>query len=175
MKIVVKIIGVLAVLAAFFLCSLGSSRNFSDAEEIGEFQKKLDKFTANFKADFEKTGDKKSAEIFEKALADAKKQNGIKDIPSKSTFENSAMLIALLLVLSIVSAVFLFLPRVTVSMVILGITVLACLGLIMIAPDMGEKSRATNVQVAWLSIIPAFLAALCAFANAKLASPKKAL
>lgn len=172
MKIVVKIVGILAVLVAFLTCSLGSSRNFSDAEEISDFQKKLDKFTADFKNDFEKTGDKKSAEVFEKALAEAKKSAGIKEIPSKSTFENSAMLIALLLLLSVVSAVFLFLPRPTVSMVIFGIAVLASLALIMIAPDMGEKSRATNVQVAWMGIIPALLATGMAFANAKLSTKK---
>jgi hypothetical protein len=168
MKIVVKIIGVLAVLAAFLTCSLGSSRNFDDAEEIGKFEEKIEAL----KAEIKKENNDQTSELFEKAVTEAKKEAGIKDFPPKSTFENSAMLIALLLVLSIVSAVFLFLPRLTVSMVILGITVVASAILLMIAPDMGEKSRATNVQVAYMAIIPALLAAGLAFVNAKLATKK---
>jgi hypothetical protein len=42
----------------------------------------------------------------------------------------------------------------------------------MIAPDMGEKSRATNVQVAWLASLPAVVATLCAFLNARLTKKK---
>ncbi len=172
MKILVKIVGVLAVLIALLTCSLGSSRNFSDAEEITGFEQKLEKLKASVKEELKNSNGKQTAEAFEKALADAKKSAGIKDLPSKSTFENSAMLIALLMLLSVVAGVFLFLPRLTTSMIILGIAVLASLTLIMIAPDMGEKSRATNVQVAWMGIIPALLATLCAYLNAKLSANK---
>jgi hypothetical protein len=168
MKIAIKIIGVLAVLVAFLTCSLGASRNFEDAEEVSEFEKKLE----NLKAEIRKANSNQTTEAFEKAVASAKKEARIKDLPSKSVFENSAMLIALLLVLSMASGVFLFLPRVTVSMAILGLTILASVALLMIAPDMGEKSRATNVQVAYIASLPALLAALLAFANAKLSTKK---
>ncbi len=168
MKILVRILGVLAVLASFLFCTLGASRNFEDAEEVVRLNEKMDKDIEELKQNYQAGADAETTKKLEEIVAELKQSPEYKKIPSKDVFENSGMLIATLLVLALVSSVFLFLPRKIVSITLLCLSVLATVALIMIAPDMGEKSRATNVQVAWLSSLPAVSACFCAFLNALL-------
>lgn len=162
MKTLLRVFGVILVLAALVISSLGVVRNFRDAEDVAEYENPMNSEITELKAQAELlTGESKAA------VLDSIKQaeDILKDIPSKSTFTFVGVLMVVLVLTSLVSGVLLFVVREKTAKIILAVTIVAALIAIVISPNIGGglTGGASNRTVAMIAAVPAFLSALFAF------------
>jgi len=165
MKTLLRVFGVILVLVALVVSSLGVVRNFRDAEDAAEYENTMSQGNLEIKelkAQAELlTGESKAA-----ALDSIKQAEDIlKDIPSKNTFTFIGVLMVVLVLTSLVSAVLLFVVREKAAKIILAITIVSALIAIVISPNIGGglTGGASNRTVAMIAAVPAFLSALFAF------------
>ncbi|MCW4468168.1 hypothetical protein OGH69_04250 [Flavobacterium sp. MFBS3-15] len=164
MRILMRILGIIAVIVAVGMGTLGVVRNFGDAEDakesaamVEQAKKDLETMKENVKQLSGPEADEMNSEI-----ADMEE---MMDIASPGTYTTLGIMMALLALASIVSAVFLFKAGGKTAAMLLGATVVIGLAAIVLSPDFSSKYGAmSNRSVAIIVTVPAVLAALFAFA-----------
>lgn len=173
MKIVIRIVGVIAVLMAVLTCGLGTVRNFNDADAVSKYEKE----SASLKEKM-KGLDANTSKLFDKAVDSTLKDAGIDKLPSKGTFQTVGIALALLVVLSIAAGIFTFLPKPKPSTILVGIIIILSIIALSMSPSFaktGMFAKASNFNVALYATIPALIAGVCAFFNGKLFGSKTAI
>ena len=171
MKIVLRVLGLITVVVTLLICSLGAIRNFADAEDVGALESEMAASKAQIDA-MMKESEQMGASSPETLAAVKEAQDAMNSIPSKSTFTAAGSILAVLALISIVCAIFLFVYNPKVATLLLVLTVILSITVIVISPSIegGITSGATNRALAIAGAIPAFLTALFTFlANRKTA------
>ncbi len=165
MKIVLRIFGILAVIVAVGMGTLGVVRNFRDAADakefeasLGETQKEITQLKEQVK---QATGEE--ADYINEQIKDA--EDVLSQMPSSGAFTFAGILVGALALVSLVSAVFLFKKGQKKAVIILGATVVLSLLAIVISPDIdgGLTGGMSNRSIAYIVSVPAVLVALFAF------------
>ena len=164
MRILMRILGIIAVIVAVGMGTLGVVRNFGDAKDakesaplVEQAKKELETMKENVKQLSGVEADAMNSEI-----ADMEE---MMDIASPGTYTTLGILMALLALTSLISAVFLFKAGGKTTAMILGATLVISLASIVLSPDFSSKYGAmSNRTVAIIVAVPALLAALFAFA-----------
>jgi ABC-type siderophore export system fused ATPase/permease subunit len=172
MKILLKIVGVLALLISLALGFLAITRTGTDMEAAMELEAKMTE--SKNKLNEMAKGDAESEKIMKKVQSEMEGEVKKLNIPSSNTFLLLMLILGIILVLSLVSGIFLFVAKKTATTAILGILVVLSLIAYVMSPDLGDNerkytARANNKQVALLAGIPAIIVAACAFGNARIA------
>jgi uncharacterized protein YacL len=171
MKTLLKVFGILAVLAALVTCGLSITRNLGDAEDskkIGGEKAELVKTVDNYKAMIDSTFDG-AAKV--ELQAEMKKATDMLDkIPSTNTFYLMTALIIFLLIVSLYSAVLFFKSNTKTATILLAASLVLFGVLYFISPDIktGEYGPASPRSLALACGIPAVLCALFAFLISKM-------
>ncbi len=173
MKILFRVLGTIALAAALLICGLGAVRNFNDARDVVTYADEIEESRLLLQSMKEGLGDM-MGEDSEMSNTLSEGEEAMNDLPGEGTFKAAAMLMILLLVLSVVSAVFLYVPRQKVALALLALTVIGGIILIAISPsfDTGITGGATNRAIAIAAVIPAFLVALFAFLTTRVKTAK---
>ncbi len=164
MRILMRILGIIAVIAAVGMGTLGVIRNFGDAKDakesapmVEQAKKDLEVMKENVKQLSGLEADNMNTEI-----ADMEE---LLNIASPGTYTIIGILMAILALISLISAVFLFKPGHKNAVILLGAAVVASLVAIVLSPDFSSKYGAmSNRTLAIVVAVPAVLAALFAFA-----------
>jgi len=164
MRILMRILGIIAVIVAVGMGVLSANRNFTDAKDAKEMGPTLEQYRK------ELDGMKEQVKQLSGFEADSMNEEIAKaeemlNLPSPGTFTMIGVLMAILALLSIISAVFLFKPGHKTAVIILGATIVAGLVAIIISPNIStEYGPASNRTLSIVVTVPAVLAALFAFA-----------
>jgi hypothetical protein len=163
MRILLRILGIIAVLAAVGMGALGVVRNFRDANDAKESaaffeqgRKDLDMMKEQVK---NLSGEE--ADLMNEQIADAEE---LMNIPSSGTFTVIGVMMGLLVLTSLISAVFLFKPGRKTAAMVLFATIGICIIAIVLSPDFSSNYGAiSNRKLAMIVAVPAVLVALFAF------------
>lgn len=164
MRILMRILGIIAVIVAVGMGTLGVVRSFGDAKDakeaapmIEQAKKELETMKENVKQLSGLEADAMNSEI-----ADMEE---MMDIASPGTYTTIGILFVILALTSLISAVFLFKAGGKTALMVLGATVAVSLIAIVLSPDFSSKYGAmSNRTIAIIVAVPAILAALFAFA-----------
>jgi uncharacterized protein YacL len=166
MKTLLKVLGILAVLAALVTCGISITRNMNDANDsksLGGKRAELTKSVADLKAMMDSTLDGATKAGFEAELKTA--TDMMEKIPSTNTFYAMAGIIVLMLIIALYSAVLFFKNNTKTATMLLAAGVVLFLVLYFISPDIktGEYGPAAPRSLALACGIPVVLSALFAF------------
>jgi hypothetical protein len=163
MKILFRILGIIAVIAAVGIGTLGVIRNFKEAKEMKqapEFFEQARAEVATMKEQAKQLSGPEADEM-NKNIAEAEE---ILNIPSAGTFTFIGILMAVLALISLISGVFLFKPGHKITVVLLGAAIVAGAVAIFLSPgNSSEYGPASLRTLSTIVTIPAVLAALFAF------------
>lgn len=163
MKIVLRIFGIIAVLAALGMGTLGAIRNFGDAKDAKEAAPMVEQARKDLDVMKEQVKNLSGleADAMNSEIADAEE---LLNIASPGTYTFIGILMAVLALISLISAVFLFKPGHKTATILLGAAVVAGLTAIVLSPDFSSKYGAmSNRSLSIAVTIPAVLVALFAF------------
>lgn len=163
MRILLRILGIIAVLVAVGMGALTVNRNFEDAKDAKEMATTIEQYQKDVATMKEQvkamSGDEATA--MNEEIAKAEK---MLDIPSPGTFTFIGILMAVLVIVSLISAVFLFKAGHKIAVILLGVAVIAGLAAIVISPNIStEYGPASNRTLSIVVTIPAVIAAFFAF------------
>ncbi len=164
MKVLLRILGIIAVLVALGMGTLGVKRNLDDAKDAKEMGATIEQYQKEVAAMKEQV----KALSGEEATAmneEIEKAEKMLEIPSSGTFTMAAVFIVILMLLSIISAVFLFKAGHKAAVGVFGISVIVGIAAIVMAPkiEANEFSGISNHIIAMIVAIPTVLVALFAF------------
>ncbi|RZJ63379.1 MAG: hypothetical protein EOO50_16855 [Flavobacterium sp.] len=174
MKTVLRIFGVLIVLLAFLFIGLSIWRTGTDKDDLRENEIEMTLAKAQLetlkKEAASMTGESKKLMDEQIATADA----AIKEIPSESILTVIQVLFAVMFVVALAAAIFLFRPNLKFSQILLIGSVVLLLVTYFISPDIerGEYSGMNNTTLALMSGIPVIFAGLFAFLVARKSAVK---
>lgn len=171
MRILLRILGIIAVIAAVGMGTLGVVRNFRDAKDAKESAALFEQASKDLDMMKEQVKNMSGAEadLMNEQIADAEE---LVNIPSSGTFTILGVMMGLLVLTSLISAVFLFKPGHKTAAIILLSTITLSLVAIVLSPDFSSNYGAiSNRKLAMIVAVPAVLVALFAFIMRK---PKQA-
>ncbi|WP_146185878.1 hypothetical protein [Flavobacterium album] len=163
MRILMRILGIIAVLAALGMGSLGVVRNFKEAKEMQSSPEVLEQAHAELDSMKEQVKQLSGVEADEMndQIADLEK---MLDLPSAGTFTFIGILMAVLALVSLVAGVFLFKPGHKIATILLGTAIVAGLIAIFLSPgNSSEYGPASLRTLSTIVTIPAVLATFFAF------------
>ena len=163
MRILLRILGIIAVLAAVGMGALSVNRNFEDAKDAKEMAPQFEQYRKDV-ADMKEQVKALSGEEATAMNEEIEKAEKMLDIPSPGTFTLIGILMAVLALVSLVSGIFLFKPGRKIAVMLLGVAIIAGLAAIVISPNIStEYGPASNRMLSIIVTIPAVLAAFFAF------------
>jgi uncharacterized protein YacL len=171
MKTLLKVLGIIAVLAALVTCGLSITRNMNDAndsKDLGGKKAELTKSVTDLKAMMDSTLDGATKAGFEAELKKA--TDMMEKIPSTNTFYAMAGIIVLMLLIALYSAVLFFKNNNKTATMLLIASLVLFVALYFISPDIktGENGPAAQRSLALACGIPVVLCALFAFLISKM-------
>lgn len=169
MKIVLKVLGLLVVVISLFLGSLGVFRNFRDAKDAKEYQvlmadsqKQLDEYRKQSEQleGYEKESMLEIIKSGEEAMI---------EIPSPGVFNTVGILMAVLTLISVIAAVFLFVIKPKVANMLFITAILISVIAIFVSPDIdgGMSGGISNRKLSMIVAAGAFLSTLFPFLLAR--------
>lgn len=177
MKIFLRILGILALLVALLFSAGGYKINSRDAAAVADDEPNRQEALKQlaFYKEIEKSlsGEKK-----EEAAAEIKKlEKQIDELPTESTLTTLSYLFIVIGIFSIIIAVFLFIPRVKIAQVLLGLAIVLFAITYFLSPDLhsGSYSGVSNDTAALLAGGPLVLMALFNFLISRITLKKQAL
>ncbi len=173
MKTLLKVLGILALLAALVTCGLSITRNMKDAndsKDLGGKKAELTKSITEIKAMMDGALDGSTKAGFEAELKKA--TDMMEKIPSTNTFYAMAGIIVLMLLISLYCGVLFFKNNTKTSTLLLVVSIILFVALYFISPDIetGEYGPAAPRKLALACGIPVALCALFAFLISKMPS-----
>ncbi|WP_294821811.1 hypothetical protein [uncultured Flavobacterium sp.] len=159
-----RILGIIAVLAAVGMGALSANRNFTDAKDAKEMAPTLEQYRTELEGMKEQVKQLSGfeADSMNEQIAEAEKMLAI---PSSGTFMAIGILMVVLALISLIAGVFLFKPGHKIAVMLLGAAIVAGLVAIIISPNIStEYGPASNRTLSIIVTVPAVLATLFAFA-----------
>jgi len=165
MKIVFKVLGVLTVVVALLICSLGAVRNLADAEDVEAFETEMAESRAQIETLKQESGlmDGDAKASMDESIRAAEDAMG--SIPPKSAFTTAGILLAVLALLSIVCGVFLFVHNPKIGMGLSVLMIILAIVAVIVSPSLegGLTSGASNRAIAIAAGVPVALSAIFLF------------
>lgn len=162
MKILLRVVGVLAVFITIAASSLGAYRNFEDAQSASENNAELAAAKVQLET-LKKQRDMMTGQSKIEMDATVKQaEEAIHSVPSASTFTIAGIIMIVMGLLSLVSGIFLFSANPKTKIILLAIIGFALI-VILISPSQEGMTKASNRAVAIAVSVPAILGALFAF------------
>lgn len=169
MKTILRIFGIIIIMISLLTCSMSIYRAQRDKDDLTELQTQIDEAKTQMAAlkDQVKSMTGESKTELDKEIARMEKM--IDSVPSATTYTTVQILLSVLLVLSLVFAVFLFKPNAKLSNQLFFAAVILTIVAFFVSPDLerGQYSGLPSRTLALLSGIPVVIAGLFALIIAR--------
>jgi uncharacterized membrane protein YedE/YeeE len=164
MKILVKVLGVIAVLVALLLASLGIIRNFGDASDAStpEYTQQMEQAKEMMNQVSGLVGEENMEAVGEEMN---KAKALMENMPSAGTFTMLGVLNIVMLLIALVSGVLLFVMRPKIAMMCLAGSIIVFAVIYFMSPDLdlGPYGPASPKTIALMVGIPVVISAAFAF------------